>query len=154
MDTTLINREETREPPSKPRKATKQDHGASTKAISLALQGGGAHGAFTWGVLDRLLEDERIVFEGISATSAGAMNATVTAYGLTEGGRHGARQALANFWRRVSHTGDFSLLQPTPLDRLMGNRGLENSPAYVLFDMMTRILSPYQFNPINYNPLR
>ena len=154
MDTTLINREETREPSSRPRKATKQDHGASTKVISLALQGGGAHGAFTWGVLDRLLEDERIVFEGISATSAGAMNATVTAYGLTEGGRHGARQALANFWRRVSHTGDFSLLQPTPLDRLMGNRGLENSPAYVLFDMMTRLLSPYQFNPMNYNPLR
>src|SRR5215470_1567372 len=89
---------------------------SATKKINLALQGGGAHGAFTWGVLDRLLEDERIVFEGISATSAGAMNATVTAYGLTEGGRQGARQALANFWRRVSHSGDFSLLQPTLLD--------------------------------------
>jgi len=154
MDTTPINRDESREPASRPRKAAKLNPAASTKAISLALQGGGAHGAFTWGVLDRLLEDERIVLEGISATSAGAMNAAVTAYGLAEGGRQGARQALANFWRRVSHAGDFSLLQPTLLDRLMGNRGLENSPAYVLFDMMTRLLSPYQFNPMNYNPLR
>jgi len=127
---------------------------SATKRINLALQGGGAHGAFTWGVLDRLLEDERIAFEGISATSAGAMNATVTAYGLAEGGRPGARQALANFWRRVSHVADFSLLQPSPFDRLTGNRNLENSPAYVLFDMMTRLLSPYQFNPVNYNPLR
>jgi len=154
MDTTLINRYEDRESLSRPRKAAKLNPAASTKAINLALQGGGAHGAFTWGVLDRLLEDERIVLEGVSATSAGAMNAAVTAYGLAEGGRQGARQALANFWRRVSHAGDFSLLQPTFLDRLMGNRGLENSPAYILFDMMTRLLSPYQFNPMNYNPLR
>ena len=73
------------------------------KMLNLALQGGGAHGAFTWGVLDRLLEDERIGIEGISATSAGAMNAAVTAYGLATGGRDGAKTALANFWRRVSH---------------------------------------------------
>jgi NTE family protein len=130
------------------------DAAPATKTINLALQGGGAHGAFTWGVLDRLLEDERIVFEGISATSAGAMNATVTAYGLTEGGRQGARQALAGFWRRVSHVADFSPLQPSWLDRLTGNRDLENSPAYLLFDLMTRLLSPYQFNPGNLNPLR
>jgi len=127
---------------------------AGTRAINLALQGGGAHGAFTWGVLDRLLENERIVFEGISATSAGAMNATVTAYGLARGGRPGARQALTNFWRRISHAGEFSLLQPTWFDRLTGNRALENSPAYLMVDMMTRLLSPYQFNPMNYNPLR
>ncbi len=127
---------------------------ADTRIINLALQGGGAHGAFTWGVLDRLLEDERIVFEGISATSAGAMNATVTAYGLARGGRQGARQALMNFWRRVSHVADFSPLQPTWFDRLTGNKALENSPAYVLVDMMTRLFSPYQFNPTNYNPLR
>ncbi len=139
------------------------DHGAEAypggdkagiQVINLALQGGGAHGAFTWGVLDRLLEDERIVFEGISATSAGAMNATVTAYGLARGGRQGARQALVNFWRRVSHAGEYSVLQPTWFDRLTGNRALENSPAYVMVDMMTRLLSPYQFNPMNYNPLR
>src|SRR5258708_6971965 len=72
------------------------------RVLTLALQGGGAHGAFTWGVLDRLLEDERLVFEGISATSAGAMNATVMAYGLTQGGRDGARLALESFWQRIS----------------------------------------------------
>ena len=127
---------------------------AATKTLSLALQGGGAHGAFTWGVLDRLLEDERINFEGVVATSAGAMNAAVLAYGLVEGGREGARKALANFWRRVSHAAALSPLQPTVIDRLMGNRSLENSMPYLMFDMMTRLLSPYQFNPFSLNPLR
>jgi len=120
-----------REPAAKPRTKPKAPAMAGVKSINLALQGGGAHGAFTWGVLDRLLEDERIAFEGISATSAGAMNATVTAYGLAAGGRAGARQALANFWRRVSHLGDFSPLQPSWFDRLTGNRHLENSPTYL-----------------------
>ena len=124
------------------------------KMLNLALQGGGAHGAFTWGVLDRLLEDERIGIEGISATSAGAMNAAVTAYGLTEGGRDGAKKALANFWRRVSHAAATGPLQPTLFDRAIGNRSLESSPTFILFDLMTRLLSPYQFNPMNYNPLR
>jgi NTE family protein len=123
-------------------------------AVNLALQGGGAHGAFTWGVLDRLLEDERLSFEGISATSAGAMNATVLAYGLAEGGREGARKALAAFWRRVSHAASFTPFQPTPLDRLAGNRNLEWSPAFLALDLMSRLLSPYQFNPFNINPLR
>ena len=143
-----------REPAAKTRAGAKTSPMAEVKTINLALQGGGAHGAFTWGVLDRLLEDERLTFEGISATSAGAMNAAVAAFGLATGGREGARQALANFWRRVSHLGDFSPLQPSWIDRLMGNRHLENSPAYLTFDMMTRLLSPYQFNPVNYNPLR
>jgi NTE family protein len=124
------------------------------KRVNLALQGGGAHGAFTWGVLDRLLEDERIGFDGISATSAGAMNAAVLAYGLSVGGREGAKKALASFWRRVSHAAAFGPLQPTPLDRVFGNRSLESSPAFVLFDLMTRLFSPYQFNPLNFNPLR
>ncbi len=114
---------------------------AGEKLINLALQGGGAHGAFSWGVLDRLLEDGRIALEGISATSAGAMNATVAAYGMSADGREGARQALANLWRRVSHAAAFSPLQPTWLDRMMGNRALDSSPAYVLMDMMTRLLS-------------
>jgi len=125
----------------------------STKTINLALQGGGAHGAFTWGVLDRLLEDERIAFEGVSATSAGAMNAVVLAYGLTEGGHAGARKALEGFWRRVSHAAAVGPLQPTWLDRLTGNRSLEWSPAFLMFDLMSRVLSPYQFNPGNRNPL-
>jgi NTE family protein len=110
----------------------------TTKTINLALQGGGAHGAFAWGVLDRLLEDERICFEGISATSAGAMNAVVMAYGLTIGGRDGAKRTLAEFWRRIGDAAAWSALQP----------------AFIFFDLMTRVLSPYQFNPLNYNPLR
>jgi NTE family protein len=127
---------------------------AAAHAINLALQGGGAHGAFTWGVLDRLIEDERLSFEGISATSAGAMNATVCAYGLAEGGREGAKKALAAFWRRISHAASFSPLQPTMLDRMTGNRTLEWSPAFIALDLVSRLLSPYQFNPFNINPLR
>ena len=124
------------------------------KSINLALQGGGAHGAFTWGVLDRLLEDPRIEIEGISATSAGAMNAAVLAYGMTMGGRDGARQALTNFWRRVSHAAWLSPLQPSLFDRVTGDHGLSHSPAHLFFDIMSKVLSPYQFNPLNYNPLR
>jgi NTE family protein len=127
---------------------------AGLKVINLALQGGGAHGAFTWGVLDRLLEEARLGFDGISATSAGAMNAAVFAYGLAEGGREGAKRALANFWRRISHAAAFSPLQPTALDRMLGNKSLEWSPSFIAFDMLSRLLSPYQFNPLNYNPLR
>ena len=125
-----------------------------TKTVNLALQGGGAHGAFAWGVLDRLLEDDRVAFEGISATSAGAMNATVMAYGFAEGGRQGARRALANFWRRVSHASVFSPLQPSALDRALHNHSLSLSPAFGMFDVMTRLFSPYEFNPLNVNPLR
>src|SRR5690349_17252388 len=126
----------------------------NVKTLNLALQGGGAHGAFTWGVLDRLLEEPRLDFEGVVATSAGAMNAAVMTYGLVEGGREGAQKALANFWRRVSHAAAFSPIQPTPLDRLTRNRSLENSPPYILFDLVTRLMSPYQFNPLDINPLR
>jgi hypothetical protein len=124
------------------------------RTINLALQGGGAHGAFTWGVLDRLLEEETIEFEGISATSAGAMNATVMAYGMTVGGRDGAKTALRDFWRRISHAALFSPLQPSLFDRLTHNHGLENSPAHLVFDILSRLLSPYQLNPLNHNPLR
>jgi len=127
---------------------------SNLKWANLALQGGGAQGAFAWGVLDRLLEDERIAFDGISAASAGAMNATVLAYGLAVGGRDGARRALANFWRRISHAAAQGPLQPTLFDRLAGNRSLENSPAFIMFDLLTRLFSPYQLNPLNYNPLR
>ncbi len=127
---------------------------AKVKTVNLALQGGGAHGAFTWGVLDRLLEEEEIAFEGISATSAGAANATVMAYGMTVGGREGAKVALKDFWRRVAHSALFSPLQPSLLDRATHNHGLENSPAHIVFDILSRILSPYQLNPLNYNPLR
>lgn len=105
-------------------------------------------------MLDRLLEDGRIGFEGISASSAGAMNATVMAYGLAEGGREGARTALASFWRRISHAASFSPLQPSLIDRLMHNHSLEYSPAFLIMDLMSRMYSPYHLNPGNYNPLR
>jgi len=127
---------------------------SNLKRINLALQGGGSHGAFAWGVLDRLLEDNCIDFDGISATSVGAVNATVLAYGLAVGGRAGARHALADIWRRVANLALLSPLQPTPFDRLTGNQSLETSPAFVLFDIMTRLFSPYQLNPFNINPLR
>ena len=124
------------------------------KPINLALQGGGAHGAYTWGVLDCLLEDDRLAIEGISATSAGAMNAAVLAEGLTEGGREGAREALEAFWRAVSRVGSASPLQPTWRDRWSDNWNMDYSPAYLVFDVLTRMFSPYQFNPLNFNPLR
>src|SRR6476660_207029 len=145
MDTSTIDR---------PADRTKQteSEAVEVKIVNLALQGGGAHGAFAWGVLDRLLEDERIAFEGVSATSAGAMNATVLAYGLTEGGRQGARRALANFWRRVSHGALLSPLQPTFWDRLTHDHSMKNNPAFLVMDLVTRMLSPYQFNPANYHP--
>jgi NTE family protein len=128
--------------------------GQDVKTVNLALQGGGAHGAFAWGVLDRLLEERRIAFEGITASSAGAMNAAVLAYGLAVGGPRGAREALADFWRGISESGRFSLLQPSPFDRFTHNHSLEHSPAFLAFDLVTRLFSPYQFNPMNHNPLR
>jgi len=124
------------------------------KTVNLALQGGGAHGAFAWGVLDRLLEEERVALEGVSATSAGAMNAACLAYGLAIGGRAAAREVLETFWMRVSEAATFGPLQPSWLDRLQGNWGLEGSPAFTLFDLATRLFSPYEFNPLNLNPLR
>ena len=122
--------------------------------VDLALQGGGSQGAFTWGVLDRLLEEPWLKIEAISGTSAGAMNATVLADGWTEGGAAGAKRALDAYWRRVSRAAAFSPLQRSPLDRLMGRWTLDTSPAYFAFDLMTRILSPYDLNPFGLNPLR
>jgi NTE family protein len=128
---------------------------SNTKAINLALQGGGAHGAFAWGVLNRLLEDGRVDFEGISATSAGSMNAAVVAYGLTIGGRDGARAMLRTFWERVSEVGcRFSPLKPTPIDRWFDNFNQDANPLFIAFDTVSRMLSPYEWNPLNFNPLR
>ncbi|PZQ85713.1 MAG: patatin [Ancylobacter novellus] len=143
-----------REPgPAAKAKAASGAKGPVLKPINLALQGGGAHGAFTWGVLDRLLEDGRIAVEGISGTSAGAMNAAVLATGLARGGNQGGREALDRYWRAVSKDGRTSPLQRTLLDRLLGNWSLNGNPSYIAFDMMSRFLSPYDFNPLNINPL-
>ena len=122
--------------------------------VDLALQGGGSHGAFTWGVLDRLIEEPWLRIEAISGTSAGAMNAALVADGWTQGGAEGARAALEAYWRRVSQAAAFSPLQRSPLDRLMGRWTLDTSPAYVVMDLMTRVLSPYDLNPLGFNPLR
>jgi NTE family protein len=124
------------------------------RTINLALQGGGAHGAFTWGVLDRLLDEKELAFEGLSATSAGAMNAAAFAYGLAIGGREGARKALSDYWKRVSEAARLGPLQPTPFDRMLGDHKLSWTPVFSMIGFVTRMLSPYQFNPTNYNPLR
>jgi NTE family protein len=122
------------------------------KVINLALQGGGSHGAYTWGVLDRLLEEKRLFIEGITATSAGTINAVVLADGLAAGGREGARSALRRFWQKVSETALWSIFQP--IDRAHFNFGLEHSPGYMFMEAISYYSSPYQFNPLNYNPLK
>ncbi|HMA13264.1 MAG: patatin-like phospholipase family protein [Bacteroidota bacterium] len=124
------------------------------RRVNLALQGGGSHGAFTWGVLDRLLADERIEIEAISGTSAGAMNAVALAEGMMSGGPQEARACLRRFWQGVSEAGRGSLLRRTPLDVFMGNWNLDTSPVYLLLDLLGRVASPYEFNPLNLNPLR
>src|SRR5215471_16451252 len=96
------------------------------QVVDLALQGGGAHGAFTWGVLDRLLEEAWLTIEAISGTSAGAMNAAVMAAAHAKGGNDGARQALEAFWRRVSEAAAFSPLHSSPIDVLLGRWSLDH----------------------------
>ena len=122
--------------------------------VDLALQGGGSHGAFTWGVLDRLFEEPWLQIEAISGTSAGAMNAALVVDGWMQGGAEGARAALEAYWRRVSRAAAFSPLQRSPLDRMMGRWTLDTSPAYLVMDLMARVLSPYDLNPFGLNPLR
>ncbi len=125
------------------------------KSIDIALQGGGAHGAFTWGVLDRLLDEDRLRIDGISGTSAGAMNAVVLADGFSRGGGPaGAQRALRTFWKAVSTASRFSPMQRTLLDRLMGSWSLDQSPGYLLTQLAGSLVSPYDFNPFNINPLR
>jgi NTE family protein len=128
--------------------------GANSKTVNLALQGGGAHGAFAWGVLDRLLEDGRMTFDAVSATSAGAMNATVLGYGLTIGGADGARAELEKFWKKISDEGAKGPLQPSWIDKALGNHSLDYSPIFTFMDVLSRVMSPYELNPLNVNPLR
>jgi NTE family protein len=127
---------------------------AGQKVVNLALQGGGSHGAFTWGVLDRLLEEERLVVEGITATSAGAVNAVVLAHGLAAGGPEEARNALRRFWTRMSQTASHGFLQPSVIDKMGSDFGLDNSPGYMFMNALTYFSSPYQFNPLDFNPLK
>jgi NTE family protein len=124
------------------------------KPINLALQGGGAHGAFAWGALDTILADGRLAIEAVSATSAGAMNAVVLADALTDGDREHARERLAAFWRAIADAG--AKYNPVkPLADIWGQPlPIEQSPFYWMFDTMIRVFSPYQLNPFNFNPLR
>jgi len=126
----------------------------TARFLDLALQGGGAHGAFTWGVLDRLLEDERLELSGISGTSAGAMNAVVMASGLATGGRRAAREALREFWASVGAAARLNPLEGGLFGTLLGTAMPGWSPLGLYFDLASRVLSPYQFNPLNLNPLR
>jgi len=121
--------------------------------VDLALQGGGAHGAFTWGVLDRLLQEPWLQIDGISGTSAGAMNAAILVAGHAQGGADGARMALERFWRSVSDAARFSPFRRGPLEMLLGRWTLDYSPLYVAMDLLARVVSPYDLNPGGANPL-
>ncbi|MEL7048966.1 MAG: patatin-like phospholipase family protein, partial [Pseudomonadota bacterium] len=126
---------------------------AKTKTVSVALQGGGAHGAFTWGVLDRLLECDSLQIEAVTGASAGAMNAVALADGLADGCSNEARERLRAFWEEIAKTGSRSPFQRTPFDHLMGHWGLNQSPMFVWWQMMSQVVSPYDSNPLNINPL-
>src|SRR6202453_3897323 len=127
---------------------------AGEKVVNLALQGAGSHGAFIWGVLDPQLEDERIGFDGVTATSAGAVNAVVLADGLAAGGREGARAHLRSFWTKMSEAAAKSPIAPSFIDQVNPKFGLEHTPAYLFNEMISRIMSPYELNPHDANPVR
>jgi NTE family protein len=124
------------------------------KVVNLALQGGGMHGAFTWGVLDRLLEDERLSFEGVAASSAGAVNGVVLVEGLITVAREGARSALRAFRQKLSAGATRGIFRPSWIDKMNPRRGLDHSPNFLFLESLTFYLSPYQLNPFNINPLK
>ena len=121
--------------------------------VDLALQGGGSHGAFTWGVLDRLMDEPWLRIDGISGTSAGAMNAVVLASGFTAAGATGAKSALNAFWRRVADAARFSPIRRSALDVILGRWTLDTSPFYLAFDLASRVFSPYDLQFAGPNPL-
>ena len=124
------------------------------KTIDIALQGGGSHGAFTWGVLERLLEVPNLIIEGVCGTSAGAMNAAMLAYGMHCGGRKGAIELLELFWHKASAFQSKTLLKPSWLDQMFGKGRIDYSPAFMMMDFYSNFMSPYQFNPLDINPLK
>src|ERR1700722_4726112 len=124
------------------------------KRISLALQGGGSHGAFTWGVMHRLMSDPHIYIDGISGTSAGAMNAVVFADGFLKGKRQGAINALAEFWGRVAEICAMPRSFMRSLPGFADSWRVDNDPMFMLADFMSRVWSPTQLNPFDLSPLR
>lgn len=132
-------------------------HKKNRRRVNLALQGGGAHGAFTWGVLDRLMQDGRIFIDGISGTSAGAMNAVVFTDGFIKGGRQGAIESLHTFWKQVSERALMSSRHAAMPWFMAGGENqwnVDDNPAFMMADIVTRMFSPYQINPLDLNPLR
>src|SRR5215471_4366334 len=127
--------------------------GRPSISVDFALQGGGAHGAFTWGVLDSLLQEPWLRIDGVSGTSAGAMNAAVLVDGHVRNGADGARAALEDFWRRVSRAALLSPFRRTPLDVLLGRWTLDYSPMFIAMDLMSRLFSPYDLGRHATNPL-
>jgi NTE family protein len=124
------------------------------KRIKIALQGGGSHGAFTWGVLDRLLAEPRLEIEAVVGTSAGAMNAAVLVDGLVRGGPERARQKLQKFWEDIADLAALSPLQPSLLDRMLGLGNMDFSPSWHVADVLNKVFSPYELNPAALNPLQ
>ena len=137
-----------------PGRAADKNAAPQAKRINLALQGGGAHGAFTWGVLEQILSDERLVIEGVSGASAGAVNAVMLADGLTRGGREEAQKRLADFWRAASSTGNLPGTQRAVMERLLSFTPLEGAPVQAWINAISRYFSPYDVNPLNINPLK
>ncbi|MHA7775441.1 patatin-like phospholipase family protein [Roseibium sp. M-1] len=127
---------------------------SSRTRLNLALQGGGAHGAFTWGVLDRLLEEETLEFSAISGTSAGAMNAAALLTGLLRGGREEARATLEGFWRQVSKSSRFTPFNLSTARAVLGGLGIDFETLPLFFGAGMQFLSPYDLNPAGFNPLR
>lgn len=124
------------------------------KKIAIGLQGGGSHGAFSWGVLDAIFADERIDIIGLSGTSAGGMNAAAALQGFNKNGRQGARDELRRFWKMV-HSRSSNLPMPTnSFQSIMGNYSLRGSPMYAWVNMLRDFYSPYETNPLDINPLK
>ena len=143
-----------RPPPRNSKKAQTKPPVNGVKRVNMALQGGGAHGAFAWGLLDKFLEDGRIEVEGLSGTSAGSMNAVVYAYGVLKG-KDNARQALHDYWQAISDAGQkYSMVKRSPWEQMFGGWTMEKSMATEGFKLLTSTFSPYQLNPMNFNPLR
>ena len=127
---------------------------ASRRQVALALQGGGSHGAFTWGVLDRILEDPTIDIIGVTGASAGAMNAVVLADGLLRGGREGARQRLREFWEAIGAMPGFGSMFWWMSGEAQSQLRLEHTPPHIAWDALSRNFSPYDLNPTKFNPLQ
>ena len=128
--------------------------GTHRRKVALALQGGGSHGAFTWGVLDRLLEEESIEIIGATGASAGAMNAVCLADGLAHGGPEQARRQLRRFWKAIGEMPGLGSLMGWLPGETLAHMRIEQTPPYAMLDSLRRNLTPEQFNPLHVNPLR